>query len=56
MFVLASKTVGVEVGAMPQGVGHLGTKGAHAVVITPDLAILGVGEDLGFERGFMIYT
>jgi len=56
MFVLTRKTVGVEVRTMPQGVGDLGTKGVHTEIITPDLAMPGVRENLGFERRFMIYT
>jgi len=56
MFVLARKTVGVEVGAILHEVGDLGTKGVHTEIITPDLAMPGVRENLGFERRFTIYT
>jgi len=55
MFVLASKSVGAEVGALTQEA-DLRTKGFDTEIITPDLTMPSVSENIGFERRLVVDT
>jgi hypothetical protein len=56
MLVLTGKTKCMEVGAMMVYSLNLGAERLHTEVVTPNLAVSGISEDLGFKGGFIIDT
>ena len=55
-FVRTCQSDSAEVRAMGTVEGDFRTEGLDAEVVPPDLAVVGVGQDLSLERGLQVDT
>jgi len=55
MLVMTGKTKCIKVGAMTSSL-NLRAERLHTEIVTPNLAVSGISEDLGFKGRFIIDT